>query len=170
MKPLPRLKEFPAQLADSPRRNVKPARGRKTRINCASKGRLERFARSSWANDAKLSRLFVSREASVMRRDPRGAVSITQEAYRVTAQFTVTAPGWNRYSGQMSSVPPARSIRAGARASIRNELLPFPQRSRPKHSRPKHIRQINSSEIIRQNAHDSIHSSAGGTPIANRMD
>ncbi len=34
------------------------------------------------------------------------------------AQFTVTAPSWNRYNGQMSSVPPARSIRVGAFDSI----------------------------------------------------
>jgi len=46
------------------------------------------------------------------------AVSMTQDAYRVIAQFTVTAPSWNRYSGQMSSVPPARSIRVGAFDSI----------------------------------------------------
>jgi hypothetical protein len=37
--------------------------------------------------------------------------SIMQCAYTSMAKLTVTAPGWNRYSGQMSSVPPARSIR-----------------------------------------------------------
>ena len=31
--------------------------------------------------------------------------------------LTVTAPGWKRYRGQMSSVPPARSMRVGAVAS-----------------------------------------------------
>src|SRR5258708_36730658 len=32
------------------------------------------------------------------------------------ATLTVRAPGWNRYSGQRSRVPPARSARTGARA------------------------------------------------------
>src|SRR6266404_112680 len=35
------------------------------------------------------------------------------------AALTVTAPGWKRYSGQMSSVPPARSTRVGALDSMR---------------------------------------------------
>ena len=34
------------------------------------------------------------------------------------AQFTVSEPSWNKYNGQMSSVPPARSIRVGALDSI----------------------------------------------------
>src|SRR5258708_38201925 len=39
------------------------------------------------------------------------------------AALTVTAPGWNRYSGQMSRVPPARSIRVGAVASTVRGLM-----------------------------------------------
>src|SRR5579884_2384207 len=35
------------------------------------------------------------------------------------AALMVTAPGWKRYSGQMSSVPPARSTRVGAFDSMR---------------------------------------------------
>jgi len=34
------------------------------------------------------------------------------------AKFTVTAPGWKRYKGQISRVPPARSTRQGASAMI----------------------------------------------------
>jgi hypothetical protein len=34
------------------------------------------------------------------------------------ATLTVAAPGWKRYRGQMSRVPPARSMRVGAVASI----------------------------------------------------
>jgi len=33
------------------------------------------------------------------------------------AAFSVDAPSWKRYSGQMSMVPPARSMRVGAEAS-----------------------------------------------------
>ena len=40
----------------------------------------------------------------------------SQLARRLIAAFSVCAPSWNRYSGQMSSVPPARSIRVGADA------------------------------------------------------
>src|SRR5215469_8752573 len=36
------------------------------------------------------------------------------EVITLMATFTVTAPSWNRYSGQMSSVLPARSKRQGA--------------------------------------------------------
>ena len=36
----------------------------------------------------------------------------------VDTAFTVDAPSWNRYNGQMSIVPPARSIRVGAEATI----------------------------------------------------
>src|SRR5579863_1044478 len=39
------------------------------------------------------------------------------------AKLTVTAPGWNRYKGQMSSVPPARSTRQGASAMILMQKL-----------------------------------------------
>src|SRR5260221_14351646 len=39
------------------------------------------------------------------------------------AALTVTAPGWNRYRGQMSRVPPARSIRVGAVASTVRGLM-----------------------------------------------
>ena len=60
--------------------------------------------------------------------DASGAASITQDACRAIAQFTVTAPGWNKYNGHMSSVPPARSIRVGARASIRSTPFPLPLR------------------------------------------
>lgn len=35
------------------------------------------------------------------------------------AAFSVWARSWNRYKGQMSSVPPARSIRVGAEDCIR---------------------------------------------------
>ena len=35
-------------------------------------------------------------------------------ARRPIAALTVCAPGWKRYSGQMSMVPPARSTRVGA--------------------------------------------------------
>ena len=41
------------------------------------------------------------------------------------AKFNVSAPGWNRYRGHRSMVPPARSARHGACATIvaaRNEL------------------------------------------------
>src|SRR5512141_2419551 len=36
----------------------------------------------------------------------------------LTAKFTVIAPEWNRYNGQRSMVPPARSARQGACATI----------------------------------------------------
>ena len=39
-------------------------------------------------------------------------------ARRLMAAFTVCACSWNRYRGQMSSVPPARSIRVGAELLI----------------------------------------------------
>src|ERR1700746_1074553 len=51
------------------------------------------------------------------------SVSITHDAYRVIAALIVTAPGCNKYNGQISSVPPARSTRVGALDSIRNGFL-----------------------------------------------
>jgi hypothetical protein len=39
------------------------------------------------------------------------------------AALIVSAPGWNKYNGQMSSVPPAKSTRVGALDSIRNVIL-----------------------------------------------
>src|SRR5260370_22035971 len=47
-----------------------------------------------------------------------GRVSSVHVVYRLTAKFTVTELVWNRYKGQMSSVPPARSTRHGAFARI----------------------------------------------------
>jgi len=39
------------------------------------------------------------------------------------ATFTVVAPSWKRYSGQMSSVPPARSMRVGAEDSMYTQQI-----------------------------------------------
>src|SRR5215467_9348967 len=36
----------------------------------------------------------------------------------LTAKLSVSAPGWNRYRGQRSIVPPARSARQGAWATM----------------------------------------------------
>jgi hypothetical protein len=38
------------------------------------------------------------------------------------AAFTVHAASWNRYSGQMSMVPPARSMRVGAETETDDEM------------------------------------------------
>ena len=52
------------------------------------------------------------------RSGRRCAAVISACARRLIAAFTVCACSWNRYSGQMSTVPPARSIRVGADARI----------------------------------------------------
>src|SRR5688572_7999148 len=49
---------------------------------------------------------------------PSVRASISTWARRLIAAFTVCACSWNRYKGQMSSVPPARSIRVGAEVLI----------------------------------------------------
>ena len=52
---------------------------------------------------------------------------ISQRVITLTAKFTVIAPGWNKYKGQMSKVLPARSTRQHAFATM---LLDFIQRSK----------------------------------------
>ena len=49
------------------------------------------------------------------RAGRRSAARSATCARRLIAAFSVDAPSWNRYSGQMSIVPPARSMRVGAR-------------------------------------------------------
>src|SRR5262245_7554530 len=51
-----------------------------------------------------------------MRMRASGRGWIQHRARRLMAALSVCAPSWKRYSGQMSSVPPARSIRVGADA------------------------------------------------------
>src|SRR5205807_2457527 len=46
-----------------------------------------------------------------------------QRVSTLTAKFTVTAPEWKRYSGQMSRVPPARSTRQGAVAVMEEACI-----------------------------------------------
>ena len=62
------------------------------------------------------------RSSAARCRRRRAARSATC-ARRLMAAFSVEAPSWNRYSGQMSMVPPARSMRVGAEAvDARTEL------------------------------------------------
>src|SRR5262245_28134707 len=60
--------------------------------------------------------------------------SITAAASRSIAALTVRGRSTSRYRGQRSTVPPARSMRVGARASMRRDMalilpLPSPRRS-----------------------------------------
>ena len=80
-----------------------------------------RAARSSVLSRSSLqcaasTRRPVSSETITIRESDRGWMR--QRARRLIAAFSVCAPSWKRYSGQMSSVPPARSMRVGADASM----------------------------------------------------
>ena len=58
---------------------------------------------------------FAGRYRGTAERISRPSRGVILQAVRMfSAMFTLTAPGWKRYNGQMSSVPPARSARHGA--------------------------------------------------------
>src|SRR5215813_4783586 len=60
------------------------------------------------------------RLVSIDRSSTRPSVRDSSCAWarKLIATFTVVAPSWKRYSGQMSMVPPARSMRVGADATM----------------------------------------------------
>ena len=75
------------------------------------------------------------------------------------AQLTVTAPSWNRYKGQISSVPPARSIRVGAFDSILTltcSLSPASLLVPADSASPRESYQMNSQAQRKTQARDSV--------------
>ena len=65
----------------------------------------------------------VSMERKWIRLPFKGV--IRQVVRMLTAKFTVSASGWNRYNGHKSIVPPAKSARQGAWATIPRTLAAF---------------------------------------------
>ena len=66
----------------------------------------------------------MQRPVSIERSSTRPSVRASRCAWARTlmAAFSVDAASWNKYSGQMSIVPPARSMRVGAEAVSTPEL------------------------------------------------
>src|SRR5712672_2131159 len=64
------------------------------------------------------SRSVSSERSTISRLALRGAKRISQRVITLTAKLTVIAPGWKRYSGQISRVLPARSTRQQACATM----------------------------------------------------
>src|SRR5579859_4509815 len=109
--------EIPAPAGDSELVSIsKPPSGAKYRARYPANGCLNFLAEQSCSKLENSSSTLVSIDLSlIFLSDNR---LIRQRVRILTAKFTVTAPGWKRYSGQRSSVPPARSTRQGACATI----------------------------------------------------
>src|SRR5215475_14306756 len=109
--------EIPAPAGDSESVSINnPSLGAKNCNKRAAKGKRNRLARRNSSKLAKTSSLFVSSDRRWMRFPFKRVMR--QVVRMFTAKFSVRAPGWNRYKGQRSIVPPARSARHGACAII----------------------------------------------------
>src|SRR5882762_390778 len=109
--------EIPAPAGDSESVSTsRPSFGAKNCSRRAAKGNRKRRAWRSSSKLAKVSSRRVSSERRWIRLPFRGV--IRQLVRMLTAKLSVSAPEWNRYRGQRSIVPPARSARQGAKARI----------------------------------------------------
>ncbi|MCG3133751.1 MAG: hypothetical protein HMLKMBBP_00982 [Planctomycetes bacterium] len=85
--------------------------------NASATSRWSGSDRSVPSDARSACRADMRRSSAASTKDPSSRARTRAFARRSTARFTVTAPGSIRQIGQMSTVPPARSIRAGASAS-----------------------------------------------------
>jgi len=109
--------EMPAPAGDSESVSIsRPSLGAKNWSSRAARGSRKRVAPRSASKLGKCSSRRVSIECKWMAFPFRGVMR--QVVRMLTAKFSVSAPGWNRYSGHRSMVPPARSARQGAWATM----------------------------------------------------